>query len=307
MLQVFVLGLRGTWATTAYSTDSRCLLVSRDSRMLRPLDAASTLASGSHRRRIIRLTASDVTRIEKMLELLLSPGAYRSLSTADRACATATVAPFLSASAAASSALGRLPSRRDRHSDTFEALSDGVATFTLEGVLLDRNPTLAELLGDTGGAPALLDAMGAVVVALRELHESPGETSGGGRAAVTGKAHVDGETIHIRACLLTEYSGDVKPVALVVVTRPHRPLAFGDAGKRARAQYKLTEREMQVAMLLAKRRSNCEIAAGLGLSEHTVRHHTERILRKMGAASRTEVASLVRSSKTAPRDRRPAR
>lgn len=241
-----------------------------------------------------------------MLDKLLSTG-YRSLAPADRALAEATVAPFLSPGAVATSALARLPSRRERLSDTVEALSDGVATFTLEGLLLHRNPALAELLGNPCGASALLDGMSALVAALRELHESPVGTCGDGRAPVMGEVDFDGEPIHLQGCLLARHGKDVKPIALVVVTRPQRPPTFGDAAKSAGEQYELTEREIQVTMLLAQRRNNGEIAARLGLSEHTVRHHTERILRKMGAASRTEVASLVRSSRTATGDGTPAR
>ena len=241
-----------------------------------------------------------------MLAKLLSPTRYRSLSSADRARAAATVAPFLSAKAA-TNARGCIPFRREKSFDTLETLSDGVATFTSDGVLLHRNPVVAELLGSTRGASALLDAMSASVAALREEHESPAGTSGDGRAAVTGKVDFDGEPLHVQACLLAGRGEDGKPVALVVVTRPQRHRTVGDSAKKAGARYKLTKREIEVAMRLGQRRSNCEIAVDLGLSEHTVRHHTERILRKMGATSRTEVASLIHSSKTARSAGRPAR
>ena len=48
-----------------------------------------------------------------------------------------------------------------------------------------------------------------------------------------------------------------------------------------------------MALLLASRRTNREIAVALGMSEHTARHHTESIMRKMGVSSRTEVTVLL--------------
>jgi DNA-binding CsgD family transcriptional regulator len=52
---------------------------------------------------------------------------------------------------------------------------------------------------------------------------------------------------------------------------------------------RLTPREREVAALLAARRTNGEIAAALGVSPHTARHHTERVLRKYGVSSRRRV------------------
>jgi DNA-binding NarL/FixJ family response regulator len=52
----------------------------------------------------------------------------------------------------------------------------------------------------------------------------------------------------------------------------------------------LTDRERQVACLLALGRSNKEIARALGLSEPTVRTHVSHILRKLNLSNRTEVA-----------------
>ncbi len=51
----------------------------------------------------------------------------------------------------------------------------------------------------------------------------------------------------------------------------------------------LTTREDEVARLLAIRLSNREIASRLGISEHTVRHHVERVLAKLGVDSRRRV------------------
>jgi predicted ATPase/DNA-binding SARP family transcriptional activator/DNA-binding CsgD family transcriptional regulator len=53
----------------------------------------------------------------------------------------------------------------------------------------------------------------------------------------------------------------------------------------------LTAREREVAAMIAQGLSNRQIAQGLYLSEHTVKRHISKILRKLGLASRAEVAA----------------
>ena len=49
----------------------------------------------------------------------------------------------------------------------------------------------------------------------------------------------------------------------------------------------LSERELEVVRLVAEGLSNAAIAGRLFLSEHTVKSHVSRVLRKLGAADRT--------------------
>ena len=58
--------------------------------------------------------------------------------------------------------------------------------------------------------------------------------------------------------------------------------------------YKLTAREVEVAMLLAQGRSNEAIAEALRISSHTARHHTQRILVKLNVHSRAEAGAKIR-------------
>jgi ATP/maltotriose-dependent transcriptional regulator MalT len=55
----------------------------------------------------------------------------------------------------------------------------------------------------------------------------------------------------------------------------------------------LTERELQVARLVVDRKTNPEIAAELFLSQKTVETHMRNIFRKLGVASRVELARAV--------------
>ncbi|MFN2566322.1 MAG: response regulator transcription factor [Gemmatimonadaceae bacterium] len=60
-----------------------------------------------------------------------------------------------------------------------------------------------------------------------------------------------------------------------------------------RERYRLTRRESDVAQLLALGKSNAEIASILSISEHTARHHTERVLTKLGVSSRAAVGASL--------------
>jgi DNA-binding CsgD family transcriptional regulator len=56
---------------------------------------------------------------------------------------------------------------------------------------------------------------------------------------------------------------------------------------------RLTHRELEVARLLAARRSNYEIAELLRVSRATAKRHTENILQKLGLHSRREVERVI--------------
>jgi non-specific serine/threonine protein kinase len=55
----------------------------------------------------------------------------------------------------------------------------------------------------------------------------------------------------------------------------------------------LTTREREVAQLVARGRSNKEIAAQLVIAERTAETHVEHILSKLGFTSRTQVVALL--------------
>lgn len=69
-----------------------------------------------------------------------------------------------------------------------------------------------------------------------------------------------------------------------------------EPGRRSHLEdrFGLTPREAEVAALLAEGRSNGEVARRLGISPHTARHHTQRVLGKLGAHSRAEAGAILR-------------
>jgi DNA-binding NarL/FixJ family response regulator len=69
------------------------------------------------------------------------------------------------------------------------------------------------------------------------------------------------------------------------------------SGRRPReplAGHGFTARELDVARLLAEGRTNATIARELGISPHTARHHTQRVLTKLGVHSRAAAGALLR-------------
>jgi DNA-binding NarL/FixJ family response regulator len=60
------------------------------------------------------------------------------------------------------------------------------------------------------------------------------------------------------------------------------------------SRYGLTQREEEVARLLARGKSNQAIARELNISVHTARHHTQRVLTKLKVHSRGEAGAKIR-------------
>lgn len=79
------------------------------------------------------------------------------------------------------------------------------------------------------------------------------------------------------------------PLLVTLEQPPPEPLS--DEALAARCG--LSKKESRIARLLVEGRSNAEIAHRLFISPHTARRHTERILRKLGAHSRTEVVGRL--------------
>ena len=67
---------------------------------------------------------------------------------------------------------------------------------------------------------------------------------------------------------------------------PARAVSAGTAG--------MTGRELEIARLVARRRSNKEIGAALDVSPRTVSTHLSNIFTKLGVGSRGELADLLR-------------
>lgn len=96
----------------------------------------------------------------------------------------------------------------------------------------------------------------------------------------------------------TEYrSGRALAVRQGVALVVNRDVPVVEVSKpRRRTPTVLTRRETQVAQLVASGRSNKDIAAALVISQRTAEGHVQRILTKLGLASRVQLAGWVRDN-----------
>jgi two-component system nitrate/nitrite response regulator NarL len=106
-----------------------------------------------------------------------------------------------------------------------------------------------------------------------------------------------------RGVLLRDAAGAALGSAVVAVLHGNRVLspqlldALLDERPRPRGPLPdLTPRESEVIALVAEGLSNRQIAARLGISEHTAKFHVNAILDKLGAETRTEAVVLAARS-----------
>lgn len=160
-----------------------------------------------------------------------------------------------------------------------------------QGQVLHVNAALQRLLqADPEGARvraealALARALGATALtASRRRGEPHGECSLREVRASAGRYRLYGS--YAGSDLLGAQAG-----VLVTVDRltPQLP-----SERSLHERFGLSAKEAQVAVLLAGGQSNKAIAATLSISSHTARHHTERVLQKLGATSRAAAAALL--------------
>lgn len=105
-----------------------------------------------------------------------------------------------------------------------------------------------------------------------------------------GRTEEPGQCQCLRGTFLLAGSLAAHPVFLVSLKE--RPLTSG-SDRAVAHRFGLTARESEVAVLLAERRTNSEIAFALGISPHTASHHTEQVLAKLGLNSRADVAQRI--------------
>jgi DNA-binding NarL/FixJ family response regulator len=83
-------------------------------------------------------------------------------------------------------------------------------------------------------------------------------------------------------------------VLLSTATAESLAAVYGDQSLEVEDELseEITSREAEVLRMLAQGLVNKEIAARLGISEHTVKFHISSILEKLGASTRTEAVTL---------------
>jgi DNA-binding CsgD family transcriptional regulator len=176
----------------------------------------------------------------------------------------------------------RLHAHRAALATTVDAIDTGVLLFAANGRLLHENPAARRLGNRVGGR--LLQARAAQVA--RTAMAAPAWIGNG--SAPPGPAATDDTAgLRLRPARMASAGGEGDPAALVLVEELASPL-LTVADVRARAR--LTSRQAEVALLLAQRRTNAEIARELNVSAATARHHTEAVMTALGVHRRVDVA-----------------
>jgi DNA-binding CsgD family transcriptional regulator/PAS domain-containing protein len=178
----------------------------------------------------------------------------------------------------------QLSRRVDDLAKMIDALPEAAAVYAVDGRLLHANPRLVDLLGTEPRSDELRPALEHAAAArgcllrgpapeLRPGHGLPPSCSG----------------FRLRATLLDSLLPD--PVVLVTLADPSDRLP---TRATIRKRFGLTRRQAEVALLLAQRLSNPEIAERLFISPHTARRHTEAVKMKLGVHDRRLIAERLR-------------
>lgn len=203
--------------------------------------------------------------------------------------------PALEAGVRAQAAFG---AHRSRLEAALDAVPDGALLLDLEGRVLHRNPAASSVLesdpqGERVAASAadLARTLGSLELGRPSAGNGSIEEEPPSRTVRTVLA-----AYRLRASLLNGAAGWSRP--LVVVTVTQQAYAAPGTGtlpapRALRSRFDLTARQAEVALLLARRLSNREIADALSISPHTARRHTEMVFRKLGISSRRQVRRRI--------------
>jgi DNA-binding CsgD family transcriptional regulator len=183
--------------------------------------------------------------------------------------------------------LNRLELSRTTLATTLDTVTDGILIVSLaEGRELYRNRALMAMLADEPERDAL---------ERRTLRLARGVQAilGSGVRLVPPSPPVIDEVMTTQARYLLRVSylapGSFAPgeASLVAVQAPAPTLPNAAT---LRARFRLTQREVEIALGLARGAADAELARTLGISPHTVRHHAESVFAKLGVHSRKALA-----------------
>ena len=101
------------------------------------------------------------------------------------------------------------------------------------------------------------------------------------------------ETAHGRVCMRGSFVGvdlfNCGPLLLLNLEAER----LDPTDQELKRQYGLTRQEIRTVRLITEGSSNAEIADALSISQHTARHHTENVMRKLGVRSRRDVRRRI--------------
>lgn len=174
-----------------------------------------------------------------------------------------------------------------------DALPEAAALCNASGQLLHESPSLARLLSAEPLAFRVRVAIAAVARSLASVVAEGTSKSAGSSLGVPAAFEVSGarSRYSVRGSLLATETPDGRGASTIVFVCAASPRAYSDGELQDR--FALTTREIEVLRLLAVGRSAREVAATLGISYYTARHHVEHVLAKLGVQTRAAVAAAV--------------
>jgi DNA-binding CsgD family transcriptional regulator len=158
---------------------------------------------------------------------------------------------------------------------------------SLDGQVLHETSALDELLKPDRDALYVKTRLQALIEQVGELLRGYGD----GNPDLVQEVGTVKARYHLNGCLYGGDSGEAKMLIVVGVRKEEEeklPSAKDLAGR-----FRLTKRQSQVALLLANRLSNAEVADRLTISPHTARRHTEAVLEKLDLQDRKEVRQVL--------------
>jgi PAS domain S-box-containing protein len=202
----------------------------------------------------------------------------------------------------------RLMELPERQKDIFRALietfPDGIVILGSELEVIYENPSISRILGYQPGefigrdtfSVIHPDDMPRVARRLAKMIQNPNDTGSHTQCRVR---HKDG-TWRVVDAVANNLLQDAAVKGIVVVIhrigrrqQGEQALAEEAVAQATAEKYRLTESEYRVLTLIARGKSNPQIAEQLVVSSSTVRFHVTGILRKLGVTSRTEAAAVA--------------
>jgi DNA-binding CsgD family transcriptional regulator len=176
----------------------------------------------------------------------------------------------------------------DQSESSIATLRSLIRTIEVPLVLL-RADSFAAVTNDA--ADELLDIDSPNGMLAREIRSISQAALDSPTAAVEVDVETEACPYRLRAKLVSvKLSASANRFVLVSIVRPTTRLPSRDYLIR---RFGMTNREGDVALLLARGTRNATIAVELHISIHTARHHTESVLLKLNVHGRAEVARAI--------------
>jgi DNA-binding CsgD family transcriptional regulator len=175
--------------------------------------------------------------------------------------------------------------------NVMDSMPVGVIFARLDGPIVHENVNVRRILASVAPDNSLMCAITECIDRFRRVWSDRAPVMTSAPPRPTASDHrISGHTYRLSVSFL---GGDLLPGggAIVVVVDPIGPPPF--PGGLLRDRYNLTAREIEVARLLAQGKTNLEVAAVLGVSAPTARHHTESVMLKLGVNARGKVAAML--------------